>query len=128
MVLTTYGTLAAEHKKLLDFEAKLKLNPHMDQSHTSKTLPFLGPKSKFYRIILDEAQCIKNKATATAKACCLLKATYRWCLTGTPMMNNTGELYSLIKFLRIKPYDEWPRFRDVSYDICLPDTYLQLTQ
>ena len=32
-------------------------------------------------------------------------------MTGTPMMNNVDELYSLIKFLRIKPYSDWTKFR-----------------
>jgi SNF2 family DNA or RNA helicase len=77
--------------------------------------PLLGPKSLFYRIILDEAQCIKNKNTKASKAVCHLKALYRFCLTGTPMMNNVGELYSLIHFLRIRPYNEYTRFQDVSF-------------
>lgn len=46
-----------------------------------------------------------------AKAACSVKSLYRFCLTGTPMMNNVGELYSLIHFLRIKPYNEYPRFQ-----------------
>lgn len=112
IVLTTYGTLAAELKRLTLWEGKLKANPSMDQSDTTKNLPLLGPKSKWYRVILDEAQCIKNKQTATARACCLLQSTYRFCLTGTPMMNNVGELYSLIHFLRIKPYNDWANWRD----------------
>lgn len=113
IVLTTYGTLAAELKKLEKWEKDLKLNPDMDQSNTLKLLPLLGPKSNWYRVILDEAQCIKNKQTATSRACCLLKSKYRLCLTGTPMMNNIGEFYSLIHFLRIKPYNDWSEFRKV---------------
>ena len=62
-------------------------------------------------MILDEAQCIKNKSTQTAKGACILNAKYRFCMTGTPMMNNVDELYSLVRFLRIKPYCEWERFR-----------------
>lgn len=76
----------------------------------ARVCPLLHPKSKFYRVILDEAQCIKNTNTYSAKGACRLNATYRWCLTGTPMMNGIHELYSLIKFLRIGPYNQHKEF------------------
>lgn len=66
------------------------------------------------RVIIDEAQCIKNKATKAAQAASHLQALTRFCMSGTPMMNNVGELYSLIHFLRIKPYNESERFNRVS--------------
>ena len=33
-----------------------------------------------------------------------LHATYRWCLSGTPLQNRVGELYSLVQFVRLDPY------------------------
>ncbi|KAI9172276.1 ATP-dependent helicase [Paramyrothecium foliicola] len=114
VVLTTYGTIAQELKRLEKYfeeNSGRNIDPH-DKTFAVKC-PLLHPgKASFYRIILDEAQCIKNKETQTAKACHKLRATYRWCLTGTPMMNGVLELYSLIHFLRIKPYCEWERFRN----------------
>ncbi|EKD14371.1 uncharacterized protein L3040_008273 [Drepanopeziza brunnea f. sp. 'multigermtubi'] len=111
VVLTTYGKLGHEYKRLQKFRDNHKLNGGMaDHNAMKKDFPFLGPKSKFYRVILDEAQCIKNKSTHAARGCCSIAARYRFCLTGTPMMNNVQELYSLINFLRIGPYDEWTRF------------------
>ena len=78
---------------------------------------------------LDEAHNIKNVKTKGAIACCELQSKFRWCLTGTPMsvfkisfvlqliycfyivrQNNVTELYSLIKFLRIKPLSNWETF------------------
>jgi SNF2 family DNA or RNA helicase len=67
-----------------------------------------------FSVILDEAQCIKNRATMGAKGAKMLTAKYRLCLTGTPMMNNVSELHSLIEFLRIKPYCDAQRFNQVS--------------
>ncbi|KAF7909511.1 uncharacterized protein EAF01_003229 [Botrytis porri] len=112
VVLTTYGTLAAEYNRLLKFEEECRQNgiTDPDPKHMAKDFPLLGPKSRFYRVILDEAQSIKNKATKSAASACRLRALTRFCLTGTPMMNNITELYSLIKFLRIRPYSNWSAF------------------
>ncbi|KAH9847016.1 SNF2 family N-terminal domain-containing protein [Lenzites betulinus] len=65
---------------------------------------------KWWRVVLDEAHNIKNRNTKSAIACCALDAKYRWCLTGTPMQNNVEEIYSLIKFLRISPLNDWTTF------------------
>ncbi|KAI1092475.1 RING-11 protein [Rostrohypoxylon terebratum] len=59
---------------------------------------------KFHRIVLDEAHCIKSRSSGTAKACFALHATYRWCLTGTPLQNRIGEFFSLLRFLELRPY------------------------
>ena len=62
---------------------------------------------------LDEAHNIKERATNTAKATFELKAKYRWCLSGTPLQNRVGELYSLIRFLGCDPFSHYyckPRF------------------
>ena len=49
--------------------------------------------------ILDEAQAIKNARTSSAKAARLLKADHRLSLSGTPVENHLGELWSLFEFL-----------------------------
>ena len=33
-----------------------------------------------------------------------LHAQHRWCLSGTPLQNRVGELYSLVQFVRLDPY------------------------
>ena len=57
----------------------------------------------WWRIILDEAHCIKSRSSGTANAAFSLIGIHRWCLSGTPLQNRVGELYSLIRFLRIDP-------------------------
>ncbi|KAH9974278.1 SNF2 family N-terminal domain-containing protein [Lactifluus volemus] len=69
-------------------------------------------KVRWWRIVLDEAHNIKNRNTKAAQACCALEGKYRWCLTGTPLQNNVEELYSLLKFLRIKPLNDWQTFNE----------------
>ncbi|ORY41278.1 hypothetical protein BCR33DRAFT_852287 [Rhizoclosmatium globosum] len=68
-------------------------------------------RMEWHRVILDEAHTVKNKSTVAAQACVGLKSQHRWCLTGTPIQNNVGELYSLIDFLKIQPYCDWDTFR-----------------
>lgn len=62
-------------------------------------------------IILDEAHFIKNRSTTTARAAFELNASSKFCMTGTPMMNNVDELFSLIHFIGIAPYNDWKKFR-----------------
>ncbi|KAI4169725.1 MAG: hypothetical protein LQ343_005466 [Gyalolechia ehrenbergii] len=97
VVITTYQILVSEHGSSSERED--------------------GPKVgcfglHWYRVILDEAHTIKNRNAKATQACYALRAEYRWCLTGTPMQNNLDELQSLIKFLRIKPYNDLAIWRD----------------
>lgn len=97
IVITTYQILVSEHGSSSERED--------------------GPQAgcfgiHWYRVILDEAHTIKNRNAKATKACYALRSEYRWCLTGTPMQNNLDELQSLIKFLRIKPYDDLPTWKD----------------
>lgn len=96
VVITTYGTLTSESGTAAADKAK-------------KSGIFYV---HWYRIILDEAHTIKNRNAKATQAACGLDAQYRWCLTGTPMQNNLDELQSLIKFLRIKPFDDLAAWRD----------------
>lgn len=57
-----------------------------------------------FRVVLDEAHNIKERSTNAAKAAFALKATYKWCLSGTPLQNRVGELYSLVRFLGADPF------------------------
>jgi SNF2-related domain/Helicase conserved C-terminal domain/Bacterial SNF2 helicase associated/SWIM zinc finger len=73
VILTTYGTL---RRDALHFKDKV-----------------------FDYVILDEAQAIKNGNTESAKAARLLRANHRLALSGTPVENHLGELWSLFEFL-----------------------------
>ncbi len=54
---------------------------------------------RYHFVILDEAQYIKNPASRATQAVFDLKANHRLCLTGTPIENHLGELWSLFHFL-----------------------------
>ncbi|APA09155.1 hypothetical protein sscle_04g039250 [Sclerotinia sclerotiorum 1980 UF-70] len=58
----------------------------------------------FHRVILDEAHSIKQRTSGSAKACFALKASHKWCLSGTPLQNRIGEFFSLVRFLDIRPF------------------------
>jgi len=73
LVLTTYGTL------------------RNDAAHIKDIV--------FDYVILDEAQAVKNAGTHAAKAARLLDARHRLVMTGTPVENHLGDLWSLFEFL-----------------------------
>ncbi len=73
VVITTYGTL---RRDALEFKAQ-----------------------RFDYCVLDEAQAIKNAGTLSAKAARLLRADHRLAMSGTPVENHLGELWSLFEFL-----------------------------
>jgi len=52
----------------------------------------------YHLVVLDEAQAIKNPRSLTARCAKRLRAAQRMCLTGTPVENNLGELWSLLDF------------------------------
>ena len=53
----------------------------------------------WHAVVLDEAQAIKNPASQAARAAARLRARHRLCLTGTPIENHLGELWSQASFL-----------------------------
>jgi SNF2 family DNA or RNA helicase len=59
----------------------------------------LFKEKEFHCVLLDESQNIKNLQSQTAKAVMLLNTQKRFALSGTPIENNLGELYSLFRFL-----------------------------
>ncbi|XWS19554.1 hypothetical protein CRYUN_Cryun31cG0025300 [Craigia yunnanensis] len=67
-------------------------------------------KVGWFRIVLDEAQSIKNHRTQVARACWSLRAKRRWCLSGTPIQNAIDDLYSYFRFLRYDPYAAYKSF------------------
>ncbi|KAL8730380.1 MAG: hypothetical protein Q9166_004145 [cf. Caloplaca sp. 2 TL-2023] len=73
----------------------------------------------FFRVILDEAHFIKNRQSKTAKACYEISAQHRWVLTGTPIVNRLEDLFSLVRFLRVEPWNNfsfWKTFITVPFE------------
>lgn len=67
----------------------------------------------YHSIILDEAQMIKNPNTKMSKLVRQLSADHRLCLSGTPLENHLGELWSLFDFLMpgfLGTQDQFSRF------------------
>lgn len=58
------------------------------------------------RVVLDEAHTIKSSATRAARAAYLLRASRRWALTGTPIVNALDDVQSLLRYLQAAPWSE----------------------
>lgn len=132
VVLTTYDVVKSEHglfdpssavKPSSSKSAAGKGNYSTDDSSVEELKALPAKKStkklktalfgvRWWRVVLDEGHNIKNKGTKAAISCAALDAKYRWVLTGTPLQNNVVELYSLFRFLRIKPFSDWAIFNE----------------
>lgn len=88
VVLTTYGTLRRDIEWMKDVP--------------------------FDYVILDESQAIKNQATGAAKSALLLKSEHRLAMSGTPIENHLGELWSLFEFLNPGLLGTSSAFRETS--------------
>ncbi|MDP4130454.1 MAG: SNF2-related protein [Bacteroidota bacterium] len=73
VLITTYGTLRSDIKLLMDIP--------------------------FDYVVLDESQAIKNPSSKVTKAACLLRAKHRLCMSGTPLQNNTFDIFAQMNFL-----------------------------
>lgn len=65
---------------------------------------------KFHYVILDESQNIKTLTAQTTQAALILNSVHRLALSGTPIENNLGELYSLFRFLNPSMFGSTHRF------------------
>ncbi|XP_034042546.1 transcription termination factor 2 isoform X2 [Thalassophryne amazonica] len=99
VVVTTYNLVSKEVPVNKDEAEK----PSEDTDDVSAPLLRVA----WARVILDEAHNIKNPKVQTSMAVCRLRACARWAMTGTPIQNNLLDMYSLLKFLRCSPFDEY---------------------
>ncbi|KAG9086889.1 hypothetical protein FRC06_002838, partial [Ceratobasidium sp. 370] len=85
-----------------------------DDKRRNKKANGRGPlaSTQWYRVVLDEAQNIRNRATRSSRMMALLDAEYRWALTGTPVTNSLADLYGLVRFLHFAPFNDWSEFNE----------------
>jgi DNA repair protein RAD16 len=86
VVITTYSILTSSYPKIY----KDKRDPNVTRRRPK------GPlfKIRFFRVVLDEAQAIKNRCSEGFAAAFEIKADRRWVLSGTPIQNSVDDMYS----------------------------------
>ncbi|PPQ30426.1 hypothetical protein CCS01_19280 [Rhodopila globiformis] len=80
-------------RKIADYDLVLSTYPLLTRDHDVLVA------QDWHAVILDEAQSIKNPNAETTRQALRLKARQRLCLSGTPLQNHLGELWSLFDFL-----------------------------
>ena len=106
VIITSYGTVLSEFNQVAS----------LDGNRGSHGGLF---SVDFFRVILDEAHTIKNRQSKTAKACYEISAKHRWVLTGTPIVNRLEDLFSLVRFLKVEPWNNfsyWKTFITVPFE------------
>ncbi len=68
-------------------------------------------QTKWYSVIMDEAQAIKNASTISSRAARTLKCNFRVAMTGTPIENQSTDLWSIMEFLLPGYLGSLPRFK-----------------
>ena len=76
----------------------------MDSKSNRKTISSLMNKFNWHRIVLDECQELKTSTSQIAKLCAKLNATYRWMVSGTPIINKLADLNGELNFLKVFPF------------------------
>ncbi|KAF9125782.1 DNA repair protein rad16 [Mortierella sp. 14UC] len=95
VVLTTYAIIESGYRKQKYGVRKKDVTVKEDS---------LLHRINWHRIVLDEAHNIKERSCNTARSAFALQSDRKWSLSGTPMQNRVGELYSLIRFMQADPF------------------------
>ena len=125
ILVTSYGTISTEFSNHSSKAAAGKKQADTENQSPKKKKAKLAPsifEKQFRRIILDEAHTIRNVQSKTYAGCMALQATYRLCLTGTPLQTKPEDIHSLLSFLSVEPLDDRSIFRRaISQPICIGD-------
>ena len=120
VVLTTYDTLRTE----IDIDtanghgrAGAERARRYDKKY--EVVPTPLTRLKWWRVVLDEAQMVESTVSKAAEMVRRLPTVHRWAVTGTPISRGLGDIFGLLTFLMVSPFEYgdfwWRRMIEIPY-------------
>ena len=121
IVLTTYDTLRSEiNIDISDGVGRAYAERARRYERKYEIVPTPLTRLNWWRVVLDEAQMVESTVSIAAMMVRRLPAVHRWAVTGTPISRSLGDIFGLLTFLCVQPFEHdgywWSRLVEGPYN------------
>lgn len=111
LIITTYSVLQSE-LKFTEGE-QYQMSFRYAKRYNNPSTPLLN--INFWRLCLDEAQMVDCPTSQVSCMAHQLNAVHRWAVTGTPIQKNISDLYGLVEYLKLSPYNDFYTWKNLLF-------------
>ncbi|XP_074033441.1 E3 ubiquitin-protein ligase SHPRH isoform X2 [Leptinotarsa decemlineata] len=111
IVITTYSVLQNELRLTENVQA---INLRRERKYSPQGSPLT--RIKWWRLCLDEAQTVDTPGRMVSEMAGKINAVHRWAVTGTPISKNISDLYGLIDYIQITPFNDLTTWNKILYE------------